>query len=120
MTSSLATGNRLEDLAVEYLQQAGVIILHRNFRSNFGEIDLIAQDGTTLVFIEVRYRKNANFGTAAETVTNDKQQKIIHTAQFFLQTRNWANALACRFDVLAMSNSEHAPNIDWIKDAFNA
>lgn len=120
MTVQQDTGNRIEDLAVEYLQNTGVIILHRNYNCKLGEIDLIAQDATTLVFIEVRYRKNNAFGTAAETVTEIKQQKIIRTAQFFLQTRSWAAQLPCRFDVIAMSQQNGGLNIEWIKDAFHA
>ena len=117
--SSQLTGSRLEDCAVEFLQKAGITVLHRNFKCKFGEIDLIVRDNATLVFVEVRYRKNAAYGDAAESVAFDKQQKIIHTAQFYLQTRNWASKLACRFDVIAMSKSEDAPEINWIKDAFH-
>lgn len=116
----LATGTMYEDRAVEYLQQFGVLILHRNFRCKMGEIDLIVQDGATLAFIEVRYRKDASYGDAAETVTSTKQAKIIRSTEFFLQTRTWAAQLACRFDVIAMTEGTSGLQIEWIKDAFHA
>lgn len=119
MSNALDTGRSIEDLAVEYLQNAGIITLHRNFRCKYGEVDIIAKDQTTLVFIEVRYRKNAAFGHPMETVTFNKQQKIIATAQYFLLIRNWANTLACRFDVIAVLPAQNKFNIEWIKDAFH-
>ncbi len=118
--SAIATGNEHEMLAVKYLEKSNLEILHRNFRSKLGEIDIIAHDGAYLVFIEVRYRKHNEFGSAAESVTFSKQQKIIRAAQFYLQARTWAQQLNCRFDVIAISGSIELPHIEWIKDAFNA
>lgn len=117
--TTLRIGTKLEDYAVEYLQEAGINILHRNFRCKLGEIDLIVRDDATLVFVEVRYRQNDSYGNAAETVNLDKQRKIINAAQFYLQTRSWAANLACRFDVIAMGKSQEMPQINWIKDAFH-
>ncbi len=114
------TGTLLENSAIKYLQQHNVLLLHRNFRTKVGEVDLIGVDKNTLTFVEVRYRKDDSHGSAAETVDSFKQQKIIRTAEFFLQTRNWAQKIPCRFDVMAISGPLESLNIEWIKDAFNA
>ncbi len=118
--SSIAIGHALEDTAVAYLQKHKVQVLHRNFRCKYGEVDLIGRDQEDLIFVEVRYRKDATFGAAAETVTADKQRRIICAAQFFLMTRSWATKLYCRFDVIAITKAINSPTIEWIKDAFNA
>ena len=118
--STLKLGAHLEALAAEYLQSQGLLILHRNFRSRMGEIDLIGQHNEELVFIEVRYRKNNDFGSAKDSVNRTKQKKIIKTAKFFLQTREWANQLPCRFDVIAISQrKETKKHLEWIQDAFH-
>jgi putative endonuclease len=116
---SIATGELTENIAVAYLAKHKVTVLHRNFRCKLGEIDIVAQDQNCLVFAEVRFRKNDNYGNAAESVSSAKQQKIIRAAKFYLQTRAWAQNCNCRFDVIAMSNSRESPKIEWIKDAFN-
>lgn len=113
-------GTAYEDLAVAYLQQQNLHILQRNFSCKLGEIDVIAQDKDSLIFAEVRYRKNSAYGGAAASVTATKQRKIIRTAQFFLQSRTWAQENNCRFDVIAITQSTQLPTIEWIKDAFNA
>ncbi|HSX20873.1 MAG TPA: YraN family protein [Gammaproteobacteria bacterium] len=118
--NAVLTGKKIEDRAVEYLQNIGIIVLHRNFSCKCGEIDLIAVENETLLFIEVRYRKNLAFGSPAETITLAKQQKIIRAAEFYLQAKSWATKLACRFDVIAVTESMDDLNIEWIKDAFNA
>jgi putative endonuclease len=118
--SAIAIGTEHEILAAEYLTTANLQILHRNFRSKFGEIDIIAHDGLYLIFVEVRYRQHNIYGDAAESVTTSKQQKIIRAAQFYLQTHKWAQQLNCRFDVIAIYNSTESPQIKWIKDAFHA
>lgn len=113
-------GTAYEDLAVAYLQQQNLHILQRNFRCKLGEIDVIAKDKDALIFAEVRYRKNSAYGGAAASVTTTKQRKIIRTAQFFLQSKTWAQQINCRFDVIAITQSTQSPTIEWIKDAFNA
>jgi len=118
--NAIVTGTEYEILAAEYLSQANLQLLHRNFRCKLGEIDIIANDGLYLIFIEVRYRQHDKFGNAAESITLAKQQKIVRTAKFYLQTHIWAQQLNCRFDVIAISNSIKSPQIEWIKDAFHA
>ncbi len=117
--SSISIGSQAEDAAIDYLKLQNVLILERNFRCRFGEIDLIAQQDQCLIFAEVRFRKNTNYGSASESVNSPKQRKIIKAAQFFLNTRAWARDVKCRFDVIAMSQTIDAPKIEWIKDAFN-
>ena len=107
-------GAKAEAAAEHYLRDHGLHPIARNFSCKLGEIDLIMRDGNTLVFIEVRFRKSNRFGSAIETVTRSKQQKIQRTAQYYLmQQANSAN-MALRFDVIGMSESE----TQWIKSAF--
>ncbi len=113
----ISQGAQAELLAVQYLQQHGLRLIVQNYRSRFGEIDLIMQDGTTLVFIEVRLRRNAGFGGAAASIDASKQQRIISTAQQYLASL--ARIPACRFDVVLLDDAE-GRNMQWIKNAFDA
>jgi putative endonuclease len=115
-------GDDYEDRAVSLLEDRGLRLLERNFSGKAGEIDLIAQDGDQLVFVEVRARSNRFFESAAGSVNIRKQQRIIRTAQLFLQRRpQWAN-MPCRFDVIAFEppQSGACPRIRWIRSAFTA
>lgn len=111
-------GDAAEDAALAYLQQAGLRLLARNYRTpgrGGGEIDLImrATDGTC-VFVEVRWRKNASHGGAAASVSALKQRRIVFAARHFLLR---LNALPpCRFDVVAVE----AGAIEWLQGAFDA
>ncbi len=107
-------GSSAENLAADYLSKQGLKIIHKNFRAKTGEIDLIAQDQDTLVFVEVKFRKNAHFGQPYETVTPGKQRKIIRTAQSFLQKNKKHANKACRFDIISILDTE----ITWMKHAF--
>ncbi len=112
-------GNLIEDKAQKHLAQQGLKPVDKNYLCRSGEIDLIMIDNNTLVFVEVRYRKNSKFGSAAESVNWQKQQKLIKTAQHFIQSqKKWQN-LPCRFDVVACQNDNtEALDFDWIKNAF--
>ncbi|MCW9022255.1 MAG: YraN family protein, partial [Sedimenticola sp.] len=77
-------GNEAEQLAQRYLEQRGLRTLERNYRCKMGEIDIIMKDQDSLVFVEVRYRKQNAFGSAAESVTTTKQKKIIRAAYHYL------------------------------------
>ncbi len=112
-------GTEAEDLAVEYLKNRGLTLLRRNYHCRRGEIDLIMHDGNFLAFIEVRYRKNNLYGSAAESVTGKKQHRLLTTANYYLQNENCGADTACRFDVITLSGEKN-PQIDWIKDAFQA
>lgn len=109
-------GQAAENFAAEYLKAKGLKLISTNYRSRFGEIDWIMQDGQSLVFIEVRLRKSKIFGGAEASITASKQHKIVTTAAYYLQQHG---DQACRFDVILM-DKEDARHIDWIKNAFEA
>ncbi|HID82111.1 MAG TPA: YraN family protein [Chromatiales bacterium] len=106
-------GDRAENLALKYLKQAGLKLVTRNYHCRQGEIDLIMEEGEYLVFVEVRYRKNSQFGGAVQSVDWHKQQKIIACAKQYLQNLN--KVPACRFDVLAI---EDKGQVEWLRNAF--
>ncbi len=99
-----ALGNKGEDYAVKLLKKAHYKILERNFTVRGGEIDIVASDSGTLVFVEVKMRKNSDFGTPAEFVTYGKQRKIIYAANCYLE-KNGLFSLPCRFDVVEIVGS---------------
>lgn len=112
-----AIGDEAELLACEYLSKRGLRLLTRNYRCRGGEIDLIMQHDDSLVFIEVRYRKNIGYGRAAETITVNKQRRIIHCAQVYMQRHRAWNAPA-RFDVVSIEGQAEKLQVDWISNAF--
>jgi len=110
-------GAQAEQWAAHYLQKQGLKLVERNYRSRFGEIDLIMQDGATLVFVEVRLRQNADFGGAAASIDIHKQQRIIRTSQQYLSSL--ARTPACRFDAVLLGDV-HGSDAQWLKNAFDA
>jgi putative endonuclease len=111
-------GTIAENKALEYLSTQGLVRLRNNFRSRYGEIDLIMQDDETIVFIEVRYRSNARFVDPLETIDGIKIRKIILTSQKFLQEFSDRDKLY-RFDVVTLMGDLESPEIQWIKNAFS-
>jgi len=107
-TARKKRGNQAEDNALHYLKQKKYKLLQRNFSTKAGEVDLIMQDGESLVFIEVRYRKNADFGGAAASITHKKQQRIIKAALAYQQTH--APQSSMRFDVVAIEGIDATLN----------
>jgi putative endonuclease len=115
------TGQEIESQVATYLKKQGFQLLHRNFRCRLGEIDLIGHHQNQLLFVEVRFRRNAAYGGAAASVDFRKQQKLIKTAQFFLLSHPKMLNCACRFDVVAVTlrnEADHELEIDWIQNAF--
>lgn len=111
-------GKAGEDLAADYLRRNGFTILERNYRSRSGEIDIIARQGNTLVFIEVKTRKSAAFGAPAAAVTSRKQAQISRVAQEYLAQQKLFDKPA-RFDVVAvLAPDGNQPQIELITDAF--
>ena len=110
-------GDDAEALAAAYLLKVGLQILTQNYRVRGGELDLIALDDETLVFVEVRYRKSMRFGGAAASIDRRKQQRLIHAAQVFLMKHPRQAHRPCRFDCILLDalGTEH---IEWIQDAF--
>ena len=103
-----------EKCAATFLQSQGLKLVIQNYHCRFGEIDLIMQDAKTLVFVEVRLRSNAKFGGAGDSITPQKQQKLIATAQHYLQQHG---VCACRFDAVLMHKAD-LQQIEWIRNAF--
>ena len=101
-------GQQGEQQALAYLQQQGLILIERNYRRPFGEIDLIMRDHSTLVFVEVRSRAKGRFGGAAASITATKQRRLILAAQSYLQS--FTHPPACRFDVVAID----AGQVTWL------
>src|ERR687893_48288 len=100
-----STGSHGESLAVDYLRRQGYTILETNWRCRRGEIDIIAQDGATLVFVEVRTRRSSSLGSTEESVTAAKQRRLAELAQIYLQWREAAGTPwteAWRIDVIAI------------------
>lgn len=118
---AVVKGREAESLACDYLQRRGLSLLQRNYRSRHGEIDLIMHGKDSLVFVEVRYRRQAHFGSGAESVDRRKQSRIAACAQHYLQRHPQAAARPCRFDVVAISGAgTGTPAIEWIQNAFPA
>lgn len=113
-TTALTAGKSAEVLAEKHLAKNGLVPVTRNYRCRQGEVDLVMRDGQTLVFIEVRYRKSGNYGSALETVTPVKQQKIMTAAQLYLQEYRIGDTVPVRFDVVGITGDD----IHWIKAAF--
>lgn len=110
-------GKQSELLASNYLRLSGYNILELNYRNRIGEIDIIARDGAVLVFIEVKSRKTARFGSPKNAVTPRKQRKISRTALAYLKKTRQLNSKA-RFDVVAIDARHNPPDIEVVKNAF--
>ena len=107
MDNSRKIGNKYEDMALEYLQNKGYFIIEKNFQVRQGEIDIIARDGSTIVFIEVKYRCSSGSGHPLEAVTLAKQRKICKTALFFMNKNKISTVnTSIRFDVIGILNDD--------------
>jgi putative endonuclease len=115
-----ATGARFERAAQAWLERAGLIHVASNFRTRFGEIDLVMRDGEALVFVEVRYRRDPRFGGGAASVGAAKQHRLALAAQGFLARHPRHAGLPCRFDVVAFDGDPDAPRCEWQRNAFDA
>ena len=114
-------GKRAEELAAQFLREAGCEILQCNFRRRLGELDIIARHDGVLLLAEVRTRATSAYGGAAASVDRRKQQRITRTARALLQQRRDLAALPVRFDVIVVKNPESStPAIEWIQHAFFA
>lgn len=114
-------GQAAEEAAADYLEQVGYRILVRNHRSRLGELDVVALDGSCIVFVEVRAKRSARFGTAEESVSPAKQRRLVRLAGEFLG-RMGLSGRECRFDVVAVEMDENARPvaIRLVRDAFAA
>lgn len=109
-------GDYYENIAAVFLEnKMGYHILSRNYRKKFGEIDIIAKDNEYIVFIEVKYRKDTQFGYPEEAVNHKKQQKIIYIANEYLKNYNINTDIPIRFDIVSILSNK----IKVIKNAFS-
>ncbi len=115
----IALGKIGEDLACRELERRGYAILARRYRRRGGEIDIIARDGATIVFVEVKAREGRAFGAAAEAVTVVKQRKIAQLAVDYLMRQRLTNR-PCRFDVVSVHFDAGAPTVELFQNAFDA
>lgn len=118
--STAIDGQRAEVLAEAFLTDQGLLPRTRNYRCKAGEIDLIMTQGETLVFVEVRLRRNSRFASAAESVDARKQQKLLRAAQLYLLQHRLTERVACRFDIIAFNRGLDVAAIDWLPNAFGA
>jgi len=111
-----ARGANAEEAAVSYLRRHGYQIEDRNVRNKAGEIDVIARDGDTLCFIEVKARASHRYGDAVEAVDWRKQQRIARAASLHLALQPWNGP--CRFDVLGLDPARDGWQVTLVKNAF--
>ena len=141
-TDKQHSGQAAENLAKTYLLKQGFVFIEKNYHCRHGEIDLIFKDNDTIVFIEVRFRRHVNFGSACESINNKKQKKIIKTAEYYLYVHRLTESVTSRFDVIGITPSKNNSktavfqahndcvtikddhckeySIEWIKNAFQA
>jgi putative endonuclease len=115
----IALGNTGEDLACEELERRGYAIIARRYRRRGGELDIIARDGKTMVFVEVKAREGRAFGEACEAVTANKRRTITRLALDYLMRHRLAEC-ACRFDVVSIHFDSGTPVIEVYQNAFDA
>jgi putative endonuclease len=113
----VALGKIGEDLAVAELQRRGYAIIARRYRGRRGELDIIARDHETMVFVEVKARASRRFGAPSEAVTWEKQQRIIALALDYT-ARHRLTAASCRFDVVSVQFDAGGPVIEVFQNAF--
>lgn len=114
-TAAQQRGNAAEAHAERHLIARGLCSVMRNYRCAAGELDLVMRDGDTLVFVEVRARRDTRYGGAAASVDTRKQHRIVLAAQHYLQRQRLYDKVPCRFDVVCVTGDER---VQWIRNAF--
>lgn len=97
----------------------GLRLIARNYRCRHGEIDLVMRDGTTIAFVEVRFRSRIDFGSGAESVDARKRARLLSTAEHYLQ-RHATLQVECRFDIVSILQNGKTHRLDWLQNAFGA
>ena len=105
-------GEQAEVLAAAFVESRGLRIIARNYRCRHGELDLVARDGDTLVFIEVRRRTGSSFGGAAASINAPKREKLLKAARHYLA--KLSEPPACRFDAVLLTGEP--PRIEWLRN----
>jgi putative endonuclease len=122
-----AIGTIAEEAARDYLQANRLLFIEKNYHCRQGEIDLIMKEGKQLVFVEVRYRKNKQYGSGIESITKAKQRRIITAARHYLHLHKLTEAASCRFDIVGVEPAQKYQQNDgtlkefvfyWLKHAF--
>jgi len=116
--TSRELGLQGESFAANLLMKKGLKILEQNVNFRVGELDLIMKDKDTLVFVEVRRRKNNNFGGAIGSITATKQKRLTRAALAYLQRKNLMDKVPCRFDLVAITETAGQLKGEWIKNIF--
>ena len=106
------TGTAYEIIAADFLRKQGIQIMEMNYRTSLGEIDIIGKEEDTLIFIEVKYRKNASYGQPWEAISVKKQKRICRVANYYIYKNKWRWQM--RFDVISICGNE----ITWFPNAF--
>ena len=115
----IGLGKTGEDLACRELQRRGYAVVARGYRRRSGELDIVARDGPTLVFVEVKARAGRVFGEAAEAITGFKRRRITQLARDYMM-RHRLSACPCRFDVVSIHFDSGGPVVEVIQNAFDA
>ena len=116
--SKREVGFEYEEIAKNYLEERNLLFVESNYYTKYGEIDLIflEKSSETLVFVEVKYRKNNIYGEAVEAVDKRKKEKIIQSSQIYISKNKWKNGV--RYDVIGIIGNKLKNDINWIKNAF--
>lgn len=117
LNASQRFGKKAEDLAARHLKRHGYKLITRNYRTKVGEIDIIAREGRTLVFIEVKARRSSRYGSPKAAVTARKQHQIAKAALWYLKETGQMQAKA-RFDVVAVNRQDREATIEIVRNAF--
>ena len=118
MANRIMTGKWGEDIAVKLLEARGYVVLQRNYRTRYGEMDIVTQFGEILIFVEVKTRTNRNFGFPEDAITATKRAHLEATAQAYLQDHPDFNG-EWRIDVIAIEQKpgSELPEIEWFENA---
>ncbi len=117
----LRDGRKAERIAARYLKRRGLRLLARNYRCRVGELDLIMQEADTLVFVEVKFRRDEHWMPVIEALNRTKRRRIILTSEHYLQRQGLAPDIReCRFDLVLLVGDLRSPDIRWLRRAFDA
>lgn len=111
-------GKITEQYAKQFLLNKGLAFVAENVRYKFGEIDLVMQEQTHIIFVEVRYRRSSIYGGAAGSITHVKRKRLIKAASAWLQKFDTNQQLKCRFDLIALSGELNKISCQWLKNIF--
>lgn len=112
-------GKQSEDVAAQFLRQKGLKIINKNVQTRFGEIDIVALDRNTIVFVEVRSVYGSRFGDPAESISFRKKKRILTSAMMYLKLNPDYQNLPVRFDFVGIRWTEDKPEIKWVRSAFD-